>query len=260
MKGVGIVFSLLAWRVAYLGIQGMGALANLGRWLRPYLLRISLLGILGGSVLGLTASRWDRQRTVSCAHNMRQIYQALKLYEWDQGSLPEYLADLQPNYLPQGAAVLMCPADDSPREFASWTRATRTNYQLIPVQGYQLTDFDLDFILLIDSQRRTHLGGGNHLLVDGCVVWHEVQSGSWPAKEYLRDWKRKNRPLWQVAPCPHQPGREAIIQKTWGALLPRDEKINKWLAQSIEENKLMDTRPLTHRHGTIKRHPAFWDG
>ena len=236
MERVKTILTLLLWGIAYLGVKGIEVLAALARWARSHWIQTLAAVILSVGLVCFGAYRVDLKQTVLCAQHMKQIYQALKLHELDHGSLPENLAALQPRYLSQ-PSLLLCPAHPRPlkRGQGSLEKAA-TSYQLSPVQGYRLADFDLDFVLLTDGRRDKHRDGANHLLVDGCVMWHEMSAGI-PydvEKNYFERKRRYRGYLWQTRACPHQPGWEEINQRKYGDWPPQGTQLNRWLSSQVD--------------------------
>lgn len=202
LKGIKIGLTLALWGVAYVVVKiGEGILAGVG-WLgrqlrRPVGGRVALLGLGAGILVGLGWSGISWRRSAVCADNLRQIYQALRLYEDDTGFLPHELGDLHPTYLPYDSPVLICPAS-----YGCWSRimtGTKTNYlytcssrmrrvpkgtendprsqralaydrekkQYREPLFFKMSDFPPDFVLVLCNGE--HWGGCNHLRNDGSI-------------------------------------------------------------------------------------------
>jgi len=207
LKRIKIGLVLALWGLAYVAVKLGQVAATVAGWVwrqvrRPWLRKVLWMGLGVVLLVGLGWSGVSWHRSAVCADNLRQIYQALRLYEADTGFLPPRLGDLHPTYLPYNSPVLMCPAFDG---YMSWIMTgTRTNYmyacsyrhrrvpkgtendprsqralaydkkkkQYKEPLFFKMSDFSPDFVLILCSGGHwDQQGGYNHLRIDGSVFW-----------------------------------------------------------------------------------------
>ncbi len=165
---------------------------NRGITLLEMIVVLAIITILMGLTVGPVVQARRRGDQAVCANNLRQIYQALHLYDQDNAGLPPDFVALETTYV-KSRAPFLCPADHRAPLIQTthaiedgtgpvWRIDYRnvdprttggTTYAYACVEGYAMSQFDSDFILANDwiSRSNCHQGGAMNLWADGHVKW-----------------------------------------------------------------------------------------
>jgi prepilin-type N-terminal cleavage/methylation domain-containing protein len=181
---------------------------------------LAILTLLTGITFAVVWQGRRRSDLTVCTHNLKQIYQALQMYEQDNGFLPfnPFGDELAPYHKSPSVTVhlwydwtgtpvktyslFICPSNSwlwppwvlvydpnpprpVPPGYYEKYFPGATNYAWAMAGGYSLAVFEGDFILMADWPEGVHQGGQNHLFDDGHVKWARGCGIGGVASQYL---------------------------------------------------------------------------
>lgn len=185
-----------------------------GLTLIEVMVAIGIVVVLMGLVMGPLLQGRQRAQLATCTSNLKQIYQALQMYDQDHGALPPDFTVLETNYA-KSRSIFLCPAYsgaflqnghsmygnqehpgdvkygvfwDADRVPVATSTPGATNYSYACSEGFPLYRFDPEFIFAQDGRHgisRRHHGGVNNLWIDGHVKWTPKRFEIKDAKSYF---------------------------------------------------------------------------
>jgi prepilin-type N-terminal cleavage/methylation domain-containing protein len=187
---------------------------------------LAILTLLTGITFAVVWQGRRRLDLTVCTHNLKQIYQALQMYEQDNGFLPfnPFGDELTPYLKSPSVTVRLwddwagTPVKTSslficPSNLWIWQQLYNsiplkplpgaTNYAWAMAGGYSLAVFEGDFTLMADWPERVHQGGQNYLFDDGHVKWARGCGIAGSPSDYLA-FKGRGGVSWpSYLPCPN---------------------------------------------------------